>query len=433
MSTISLRRWSELGPAERSRLLTRAEENLAAAVEKVRPIVEAVKAEGDPALRRFTLSFEKVDLEALGLPLLVGQTEIDAAEASLAPELRQAIEYAVENVRRFHAGQLPPPLTFVETRPGVFAGERALPLASAGLYVPSGRGRFPSMVYMLAVPAALAGVKRLALATPPGPDGSVDPACLYAARLCGVHEVYRVGGAQAVAALAYGSLSIPAVDKLVGPGSVYVAAAKRLVRDALDTGLPAGPSESMIIADGAADARTVALDLLVEAEHGADSAAFLLTDSEKLASAAAAAAAGFLAELPEPRRGYAAAVLEACGIILCSSLEEAAELANAFAPEHLSLRTAEPFGLLHLIENAGEILLGAWMPFSAANYAVGANAVLPTNGKARTWSPVSVRDFMKFSSVAYASAGGLAGLGPCVAALADYEGFPAHAAAVRRR
>ena len=335
---------------------------------------------------------------------------------------------------RFHQSQRPDGLQMVETAPGLYAGERATPIPSTGLYVPRGKGSFPSMLYMMAIPARLAGVPRICVTTPPNPDGSVDSACLYAARLCGVHEVYRLGGAQAIAALAYGTQSITAVDKIVGPGSPFVSAAKRLLTGVVDTGLPAGPSESIVLADGRANPWKVALDLAIEAEHGPDSSALLVTDSPDLAAQVVKALTRIVADLPEPRREYVHTVLNGYGgIILTDSLQQAVEIVNTYAPEHLQLQTADPWDTLGLIKHAGEILLGDNIPFSVANYAAGPNAVLPTGGKARTWSPVSVRDFMKFSSVVYSTKAALDRIAPSVTRLAEYEGFPSHAAALTKR
>jgi histidinol dehydrogenase len=290
------------------------------------------------------------------------------------------------------------------------------------------------MLYMLAVPARVAGVEHVAVVTPPGQDGGVDPACLYAARYCGIETVYRIGGAQAIAALAHGTESVTPVTKVVGPGSRYVAAAKRELAGIIDTGLPAGPTESIVLADGHADAWKVSLDLMVEAEHGSDSQALLVTPSIPLAEAVAAVLPELTSQAPEPRRRFLEDVFSGYGgIILAESMNEAAEIVNAFAPEHLQLQTREPYETLSLIRHAGEILLGEHSVFSLANYATGANAVLPTGGNARTWSPVSVRDFMKYSSVVHVTAGGYAGLRDHVIALADYEGFHTHAQALRRR
>ena len=278
---------------------------------------------------------------------------------------------------------------------------------------------------------------RVALATPPDREGRPDPATLFAARLCGVREIYRVGGVQAVAALAYGTREIPRVDKILGPGSLYVAAAKRALSAVVDVGLAAGPSESIVLADGGADPRRVALDLMVEAEHGADSSAFLVTPSAGLAEEVQRLLPGLLAELAgrDPQRAqYVEQVLGGFGgIVLTESLEEAAEFVNAYAPEHLQVACAEPFAVLPLVRNAGEILLGQEATFSLANYAVGCNNVLPTGAWARSASALSVRDFQKSSSVVHVTVEGLARLSGPVACLAGYEGFAAHRLAVTLR
>lgn len=423
--------WNSMDRAARDTLLSRSETDISEVRDAVEKIVLRVKNEGDAALRDYNHNF---DGTPVSMELRVSEEEWNEADKLISDEVKEALEYSIDNIRRFHITQKPEAMTMVEIRPGMLAGEKAIPIESAGLYVPRGRGNFPSMLYMLAVPAQVAGVDRIAVVTPPDKDGKVDPACLYAAKLCGVGEVYKVGGAHAVAALAYGTESIRPVHKLLGPGSMYVTAAKRLLYGQVDVGLPAGPSESIVIADGKADPRKVALDLLIEAEHGSDSAALLITPSEELADGCARYIEEFCSELPEPRKTFVEDVMRGYGgIILTASLEEAAELANLFATEHLQLQTEEPFETLALIRNAGEILLGEDTPFSIANYAVGPNAVLPTGGNARTWSAVSVRDFIKYSSVIYTSPGALKEISPHVEVLADYEGFTTHGDALRKR
>jgi histidinol dehydrogenase len=296
------------------------------------------------------------------------------------------------------------------------------------------------MLYMLAVPALVAGVREIRIITPPNPDGTIDAACLYAVKLLreteagSSIEVFRAGGAQGIAALAYGTQSIRPVVKVVGPGSRYVTAAKRLLASVVDTGLPAGPSESIVLADGTTDPRLVVTDLLIEAEHGSDSCALLVTMDEKTARTAAELLPRAIEELPQPRKTFAQDVFSGYGgIILASDMTEAADIVNSFAPEHLQIHSAEPLEILPLIKNAGEILLGETTPFSLANYACGANAVLPTGGKAKSFSAVSVRDFIKYSSVVHVTSQGFAALRDKAAALADYEGFPAHAEALKKR
>jgi len=431
---INVYRWADMSEAERRALCRRAEAGLEEVLPAAQRIIDAVRAQGDAAVRGFTREFDGADLS--GRPLAVSEEEIASAAGSVPAEVRVAIEHAVRNVRAFHEGQAPPPLALREIEPGVFAGERWTPLDSVGLYVPRGRGSFPSVAYMLAVPALLAGVPRVVLATPPDGEGRPDPATLFAAGLCGVREVYRVGGVQAVAALAFGTQSIPRVDKIVGPGSLYVAAAKRALSAVVDVGLPAGPSESIVLADGNADPCRVALDLMVEAEHGADSSAFLVTPSAELAEEVQRLLPVLLAELAglDPRRAaYVEQVLGGFGgIVLASSLKEAVEFVNAYAPEHLQVACREPFAVLGLVRNAGEILLGQQATFSLANYAVGCNNVLPTGGWARSASALGLRDFLKSSSVVHLSAEGRARLAGQVARLAGYEGFAAHELAVTR-
>jgi histidinol dehydrogenase len=425
-------RWKDLGAADRARLLARSGRDVGDAVEAVRPILEGVRVRGDAALVEYSRTFDHADIA--GLPLRVAEPEIDEAERSLPAVVRDAIRACVDNVRRCHEAQLPGPMTLAEIRPGVYAGERAGPVPSVGLYVPRGRGSFPSSAYMMTVPASVAGVPRIVVVSPPDAAGRCDPATLFTARLCGADEIYRVGGVQALAALAWGTASIAPVVKLLGPGSRWVTAAKRLLAGVVDTGIPAGPTESAIIADAAADPVRLALDLLIEAEHGSDSQALLLTPSEPLAREVARLLPAYLAKLSEPRRTYAADTLAGYGgIVVTADIAEAARIVDELAPEHLQIATAEPLGTLSLVHHAGEILLGQHTPFSLANYAIGANAVLPTGGAAKTWSALSVRDFLKWTSVAWVTGDGYDSLRDQAVTLADYEGFPAHALALRER
>jgi len=424
--------WGSLDAEQKRRILSRSEQDISEVLPRVQEIVDAVRAEGDAALVRYTRQFNAADLS--GMPLAVTESEIERAERALDPHVKDAIVSCAANVQAAHEHQLPTPLALAEVKPGVYAGERATPVSSVGMYAPRGKGSFPSSTYMMAMPARVAGVPRRVLVTPPDEKGQCDPATLFAAHHCGVHEIYRVGGVQALAALAYGTKSIRPVDKLLGPGNQYVTAAKRILAAVVDVGLPAGPSESMIIADGSADPHRLALDLCIEAEHGPDSQALLVTDSRGVAEAVAALLPRMVAELPEPRASYVRAVLENYGgILLTSGMEEAAVVADAVAPEHLQVATADPWATLTMLHHAGEILLGQNTPFSLANYAIGANAVLPTGGRARTCSALSVRDFMKFSSVACLTTVGYDSLRNAAITLADYEGFAAHARALRER
>jgi histidinol dehydrogenase len=287
---------------------------------------------------------------------------------------------------------------------------------------------------MLATPAKVAGVPRIVVVTPPTPEGQADAASLVAAEICGVDEVYVVGGIQAIAALAYGTETIPKVNKITGPGSSYVSAAKRLLYGFVDVGLPAGPSESIILTDERVDPRLAALDLLVEAEHGPESAAILVTHSLQVAQQVLKILPGYIAELPEWRQGFVNNVLSNYGgVLLTGSLDESIQFVNDYAPEHLEVLTQDPFVTLNKIRNAGEILLGPLTPIPTANYCLGLNAILPTGGFAKSFSSVSIWDFLKRSGVGYLSQEGYLRLQGITATLADYEDFPAHAMAIRKR
>ncbi len=429
---INTYRWRETNKDVRQKLLARAQLNIQELIPIVEPIVNAVREDGDAALRRYTQKFDGADIG--GLPIAVSESEFSAAQSALSSEVREAIEYAVQNTRTFHMAQVESDPEPIEVRPGIIARERVTPLDSVGLYVPSGRGSFPSMMYMLAVPGALAGVPDLAVATPPRIDGTVDPAVLYAAQLCGLERVYRIGGSQAIAAFAFGTESVTPVRKIIGPGSAYVAAAKHLVSEAVDVGLPAGPSESIVLADKTADPHLVALDLMIEAEHGSDSAALLVTDSAELATRVKEEIAERTGSVPEPRRTFLIDVFAGYGgVILTDSWLEAVEIVNEFAPEHLLIHGTNARDHADAIRNAGEILIGPYTAFSLANYATGVNAVLPTGGWAKTYSAVGVRDFQKRVSVVDMTANGYDDIHRHVTVLADYEGFYTHAAALRDR
>ena len=426
---------ASMDPAQRVRLLRRAEIQIDELIERVRPIVQRVRERGDEALIEFTARFDRVQLTADRLR--IGREEIERAYQLLDTPVREAIEHAIRNVRTFHERQIPHEQWFTQVAPGVMAGEKITPITSVGLYVPRGKGAFPSVMYMLATPARIAGVPRIVVCTPPGPDGDVDPASLVAADLCGVHEIYRVGGAQAIAALAYGTASIARVRKITGPGSGYVSAAKRLLYGTVDVGLPAGPSEAILLADASADPELVARDLLIEAEHGPDSSSLLVTDSRTLAEAVMALLPAKMAALPEWRQAFCRTVFEAAegtgGIVLATNMGEAVDFVNEYAPEHLEVQVREPFALLPELKNAGEILIGPHTPFCTGNYSLGTNAILPTGGFAHTYSCTSVYDFLKRTGLAYLTAEGYASLSETTRRLAEFEGFPAHANAVTGR
>ena len=419
---------------QRARLLRRAETQIDEWSERVRPIVQGVRERGDEALVEFSERFDHVKLTPERLRVTL--QEIEQAYTILDVSVRKAIEQAIANVRAFHEQQMPHEQWFTQVAPGVMVGEKITPVSSVGLYVPRGKGAFPSVMYMLAIPARIANVPRIVVCTPPGPDGTVDAATLVAADLCGVHEIYRLGGAQAIAALAYGTASIARVHKITSPGSGIVSAAKRLLYGTVDVGLPAGPSESIILADETANPELLIRDLLIEAEHGHDSSSLLVTDSPKLAEEIAALLPAKIAELPEWRQAFCHTVFEAegtGGIVLAADMREAIDFANEYAPEHLEVQVKEPFAILAELKNAGEILIGPYTPFCTGNYCVGTNAVLPTGGFAHSYSCTSVFDFLKRTGIAYLTAEGYGSLSETTRQLAEFEGFPAHAAAVTKR
>ena len=426
---------TQLDMTQRAKLMRRAEVEIDDLLEYVRPIVRAVRDRGDEALIEYMARFDHVELTPD--QLRVSREEIEQAHRELDPEVYAAIKHAAHNVRTYHQQQMPPEQVFTQVAPGVMAGEKITPITSVGLYVPRGKGAFPSVMYMLATPASIAGVPRIVVATPPGPNGKIDAASLVAADLCGVHEIYRIGGAQAIAALAYGTQSIPRVRKITGPGNPYVSAAKRLLYGTVDVGLPAGPSESILLADETANPELVARDLLIESEHGPDSSSLLVTTSHSLIEAVLPFLQEKLAALPEPRQTFCRTNFEAVegtsGLILAPTMREAIAFVNEYAPEHLEVQMREPFALLGDLKNAGEILIGPYTPYCMGNYSIGTNAVLPTGGFAHTFSCTSVFDFLKRTGLAYLTEEGYASLSETTRRLAEFEGFPAHANAVTER
>lgn len=390
----------------------------------VQQIMEDVRARGDEALLAYTERFDGVRPD----PLAVTEEEFAAAEAAVAPELRAALGRAAANIEAFHQRQVRQDLvTFGED--GVVLGQRFTPIARAGLYVPGGTASYPSSVLMNAIPARLAGVGEIVMTTPPQRDGTVAPLILVASRLAGVTRVIRAGGAQAVAALAFGTEQVPRVDKITGPGNIYVATAKRLVFGQVSIDMVAGPSEILVLADASADPVAAAADLLSQAEHDRLSSAVLVTDSPDLADAVEAELARQLPLLP--RQDICRASLRARGKILVSrDMDEALDAANRIAPEHLELMVRDPFALLPRVQNAGSVFLGHHTPEALGDYLAGPNHVLPTGGTARFSSPLSVDDFVKKTQFLYYTADALRRVKDDVAALAEAEGLRAHARSV---
>lgn len=430
--TINYYRWSEISETDKSRILKRSQETIEGVLDVVRPIIEDVKQNGDEALIRYAKKFDGADITSLK----VTEEEFAEAETLISPEMKAALEHGVRNVRKLHAEQMRRVEAdwMFEVEPGVFAGEKVTPISSVGLYVPRGKNAFPSAVYMLAVPAVLAGVPEIAVVTPPTSDGKVDPATLYAAKLSGIRNIYKTGGAQAIAALAYGTQTIPKMVKVLGPGSSYVAAAKLLLSSMIDAGMPAGPSEAIVLCDESADPDNTVLDLLNEAEHGPDSAGLLITHDEKLAQYVLNKLPSAIEALPKPQSDWLKTVFSTYGaIILTDSLEQSIEVSNIYAPEHLLLKVRNPDKILPQIKNAGEILLGEHTAFSLGNFAIGINHCLPTGGWAHSYSCTNIWDFLKRTSLSRVTSEGFVSLAETVAVITDYEGFPAHKNAVTQR
>ena len=396
---------------------------------RVEEIVAGVRDKGDAALLEFTERFDRVVLTPGELAVTAG--EMEAAEGAVGAATMRALRYAADRIERFHRESAPRSWRMTDAL-GSRLGQEVRPLDRVAVYVPGGRAAYPSTVLMTVIPARVAGVKEIVLVSPPSPDKSLNPAVLAAARVAGVTEAYRIGGAQAVAALAYGTETIRRVDKIVGPGNIYVALAKSRVFGDVGIDMIAGPSEVMVVADASADPGWVAADLLAQAEHDPMARAVLLTPSRALIDAVAAAAERQLAALP--RREIAEAALRAHGaLVLTRSLEEAVEVANLLAPEHLELQVADPDALLAQVRNAGAVFLGRYTPEVVGDYVAGPNHVLPTGGTARFTSALGTEDFVKRLSVIQYAPAGLRDAGPHLAELARVEGLDGHGAAAAIR
>jgi len=422
--------WQTLDEAARTAALARPQAALSESVAaQARAIIDRVRNEGDAALLDYARQFDDVVLTSLRVP----EEEFTAARGSLRSAQLQAIQTAIANVTAFHRAQLPEALS-IETQPGVLCERLIRPIQSVGLYVPAGSAPLPSTVVMLAVPARIAGCPQRVLCTPAQRDGRANAAVLVAAQLCGIDTVFKIGGAQAIAAMAYGTGSVPKVSKIFGPGNAWVTAAKQQVAAdpegaALD--LPAGPSEVLVIADDSARAAFVAADLLAQAEHDPSSQAILLTTSPVLAQQVADEIRTRIPQLS--RRAILERSLGAIRLIVVPTLEVALQISDRYAPEHLLIETREPRVLLDRVNNAGSVFLGHWTPESMGDYCSGTNHVLPTYGYARAYSGLSVPDFVRRMTVQQLSEEGLRALGPVAATLANLEGLDAHASAVDLR
>ena len=392
----------------------------------VADILAEVRQKGDAALLAYAKQFDKADLAALE----VSEAEIDAAFQKVEPAFIAVLQQAAENIRAFHQRQVRN--SFVITGDGIVTGQKITPIAKVGLYVPGGTAAYPSTVLMDAIPAKIAGCKEICITTPALPDGSINPVILAAAKIAGVDRIFKTGGAQAVAALAYGTQSVPKVDKIVGPGNAFVAEAKRQVFGLVAIDMIAGPSEILVIADGKSNAAYVAADMLSQAEHDKMASAVLVTDSMALAEGVSAELERQLALLP--REEIARTSIEQNGkIIVADRLDDVIAVANEIAPEHLELCVDNPFDYLDKIENAGSIFLGRYCPEALGDYFAGPNHTLPTSGTARFSSPLSVDDFVKKSQYTYYTKDALGAVADQIALFAQKEGLEAHARSVTIR
>ncbi|WP_340818813.1 histidinol dehydrogenase [Methanolobus sp. WCC4] len=418
---------SELTDEERNKLIGRGGGDLADVEETVAGILNDVKHNGDAALREYTRKFDGADIEAIE----VSKDEIDEAAKSIDPELLANLEFAAANIRKFHEAQMPQRIWFIEVSPGIELGQKFTALESVGAYVPGGRASYPSTALMTIVPAKVAGVKNVVMCTPPGKDGKVNPLTLAAAKVAGADHVYKVGGVQAVAGMAYGTETVMKVDKIVGPGNVFVTSAKMQVRDMAEIDFPAGPSEVLIIADDSCNARMAASDMIAQAEHDPNAVSVIVTTSEELAEDVKAEV---LKQAKETlRTEIVNTSLENAAILVVDSMDECITFSNEFAPEHLEIMVEDEDAVLEGIEHAGSIFVGNYAPVPVGDYASGTNHVLPTAGYARLYSGLNLAHFMKSASIQRISKKGLETLKGPVISLAEKEGLQAHADSVRTR
>jgi histidinol dehydrogenase len=419
----------DCSPEERQQLLKRSEIDATFVVPTVRVIVEEVKKRGDEALLEYSSTLDKVKLGSKRLQ--VSKEEIREAYKKIDPDIVDAIKKAAKAIEKFHVGQLPKE-RMMKLQSGVRAGQLVRPLEKVGAYVPGGLARYPSSLLMAVVPAKVAGVKKIIVCSPPKIDGEIDSTTLVAADVAGVNRVFKVGGAQAIAAMAYGTATIPRVDKIVGPGNIYVVAAKQLVSADVEIDFAAGPSEVLILADSSSDPGYVAVDLLAQAEHDPAAAAVLVTTSDKLAREVVELV--LTALKGHPREEIVLKSLNRYGrVVLAKDLAEAIEFVNDYAPEHLQIMVERPSRLLKLVNNAGSIFVGPYAPVSAGDLAVGPNHILPTGGAARRRSGLSVLDFIKLPTVQMLTKEGLGRVAGVAEKLAEAEGLPGHAQSIRRR
>jgi len=418
--------YGTLTPDQLNALLKRPKMDFSAVFGLVQPILDEVEARGDAAIAEYTLKFDGVNPDSL----TVNPSDIDV---TLAPDLEQAIQKALNNLFLFHREQMPPNLQ-VETTRGVTCSRKALPIERVGLYIPGGTAPLPSTTMMLGVPAMIAGCSTVVIATPPDKEGNIPDSILYIAKKLGVETVVKAGGAKAIAGMAFGTKSIPKVDKIFGPGNQYVTAAKMILQNSeamVSIDMPAGPSEVLVIADNHADPDFIAADLLSQAEHGSDSQVVLVVTGNTNLKSIEKAISRQLENLP--RKEMAVGALENSFSVVVESTTQAMEFSNQYAPEHLIINTEDAEHLANLVTNAGSVFVGPWTPESMGDYASGTNHTLPTYGYARMYSGVSLQSFQKFITFQSASKEGILNLGPTVEILAEEEGLHAHRNAVTLR
>lgn len=429
---INIYKLNEMAQDDHERILKRSDVETESITEKVKDIINNVKQRGDEALVEYTKNFENVTIYKDKIQ--VTTEEIKEAYSKVDQETIDSIKFLADNVRRFHLAQMPNKIWATELSPGLIAGQTIIPLEKVGCYVPGGRGWFPTAVMMSVLPAKVTGVSEVIVCTPSAPDGSVPAGTLVACDVCGADIVYRIGGSQAIAAMAYGTQTVKKVDKISGPGSKWVLAAFNLLQGQVAIALPAGPGEGLIIADESANPEYVAADICIQAEHGLDSTGVLVTHDEKLAYAVQKKITKHIERLDDYRKNFVVESLRKYGaIIITKSLKESIEFANEYAVEHLEIMTKNPFHDMQKIKNAGGLYLGHYTPIATGCYASGPNHVLPTGRKALITGGLKTADFYKVVTFEYFSKEGLEFQKDAMVKLADYEGFPAHRNAILER
>ncbi len=426
MVIMLFKKLSDVSETELQKMLSRGS-GLEDVAKTVSAVLSDVRIKGDAAVREYTLKFDKVELSDFE----VSEEEFERALSCIDPKLLDHLKSAAANIRAFHEAQLPEATWFMELKPGIVLGQKATPLESVGAYAPGGRASYPSTVLMTVIPARVAGVKKVIVCTPPRSDGSVHPLTLAAAKVAGADKVFKLGGVQAIGAMAYGTETVPKVDKIVGPGNVFVTSAKMQIRDVAEIDFPAGPSEVLIIADESADATMVASDIIAQAEHDPSSVSIFVTPSETLAEAVKKEV--HIQAEQTARKNIVKTSLENAAILITDSLEQCIDFSNKFAPEHLQIMVSDSDFVLDRIKNAGSIFVGNYAPVPVGDYASGTNHVLPTAGYAKIYSGLNINHFIKYSSIQKITKSGLESLKETIISLAEEEGLQAHADAIRTR